>query len=172
MAHRTYGGGFHGQLYMAAVAAEPQHLAVLFEHLAVLQVFQQLQIPFLVGLFDFCHALKLSGQLQKALFFGSAGHSGIHFAPFLMLARCGCHQIFSRVPDAAQRLEPQLGVFLFVQGRLLKQSRDLLVALLLGLAGIVVVLVPGLRFPGKGDPQIGLRFAPLQFRCALLSKFH
>lgn len=53
MAHRAYGGGFHGQLHMAAVAAEPQHLAILFEDLAVLQVFQQLQIPFLVGLFDF-----------------------------------------------------------------------------------------------------------------------
>ena len=163
MAHRAHGGGLHGQLHMAAVAAEPENLVALFEDLTVFQIFQQFQITLLVGLFDSGNALELSGQLQKALLLGGAGHFGVHTGPLLVLSGSGGHQIFGGGADAIQRLEPQLCVLFFVQGRFLKQRRDLLVALLFRLAGIVVILVPGLRLSGKRLPQIGLRFASLQF---------
>ena len=50
MAHRAHGGGLHGQLHMAAVAAEPENLVALFEDLTVFQIFQQLQITLLVAI--------------------------------------------------------------------------------------------------------------------------
>ena len=62
-------------------------------------------------------------------------------------------------------------MLLLIQSGLLEDGRDLLVALLLGLAGKIVILVAGLGFTGKRLPQIGLRLASLQFHVlVLLSK--
>ena len=163
VAHRADGGSTLGNLHMSAVAAEPHDLLALLEDLTLLQVVQQLQIAFLMALFNLCHALELGGQGQEALFLGGAGHVGVHLGPLLILTGGGSHQILHGGADPVQGLEPQLGVLLLVQSRLLEDGRDLLVALLLGLAGKIVVLIPGLGLSRKSDPQISLSLASLQF---------
>ncbi|CAN4036508.1 TraG P-loop domain-containing protein, partial [Dysosmobacter welbionis] len=100
---------------------------------------------------------------QEALLLGGLRHLGVHLGPFLVLACSGSHQVLLSAADAVQGLEPQLGVLLLIQSGFLEDGRDLLVALFLGLAGKIVVLVPGLGLPGERDPQIGFRLAALQF---------
>ena len=168
VAHGADGGSALGDLHMAAVAAEPHDLLALLEDLALLQVVQQLQIALLVGLLDLAHALELSGQGQEALLLGGAGHLGVHLGPLLVLASGGSRQVLLGGADAVQGLEPQLGVLLLIQRGLLEDGRDLLVALFLGLAGKIVVLVPCLRLSRERDPQIGLGLASLQFHMYVL----
>ena len=102
-------------------------------------------------------------KIQKALFLSGAGHLGVHLGPLLVLAGSSRHQVLLRSADAAERLEPELCMLLLIERGLLEDGRDLLIAVLLCLAGKIVVLVPGLGLPGKRLPQIGLRLASLQF---------
>ena len=79
-----------------------------------------------------------------------------------MLALGGGDQVLSGGADAAQSLEPELGVLLLVAGGLLEDGRDLLIALFAGLAGEVGVLVAGLGLPRERFPEIGFRLADLE----------
>ena len=54
-------------------------------------------------------------------------------------------------------------MLLLIAGGLLKNSCDLLVALLAGYAGKISIFVAGLGLPGECFPQIGLRLAAFQF---------
>ena len=80
-----------------------------------------------------------------------------------MLAGSGGNQILLGGADAAQGLEPQLGVLLLIQSGLLEDGCDLLIAVLLGLAGEIVILVAGLRFSRECDPEIGFGLAAFEF---------
>ena len=53
-----------------------------------------------------------------------------------------------------QQLKPQLRMFFFIIGRIFKQRRDLLVAILFRLGRIVGILVAGLAFTGECGHQI------------------
>ena len=162
-AHGAHRRSALSQLHVATVAAEPHDLLTLAEDLALLQVVQKLQIALFVSLFDLGYALELGGQGQEALLLGGAGHLSIHLGPLFVFAGSGSRQVLLGGADTAEGLEPQLGMLLLIERRLLENGCDLLVALLLGLAGKIVVLVAGLGLPRKRDPQIGLRLAPLQF---------
>ena len=159
----AHAGGFLAHMDVTAVAALPDVLVAALEDHAVFQVLQQGAVALLVLLLDLAHALEQEGQLGKALLPGGLGHLLIHGGPFLILALGGGEQVGGGVANAAQLLEPDLGMLLLVSGGLLEESGDLLKALLLGLGGKIVVLVAGHGLASKGFPQIGLGLATLQF---------
>ena len=73
-----------------------------------------------------------------------------------MLALGGGHQVLGGGADAAQLLEPQLGVLLLVVGGLLEERGDLLKPVLADLARVVGVLVPGLALTAESFQQVDL----------------
>ena len=88
----------------------------------------------------------------------------------VLLAICGIVQIRDRVGHAAimEELEPDLGVFLFVAGRLEENLGDLNIAVTLRLAGIVLVFRMRLRFAGKSRLQVLPRLAALELHSSCL----
>ncbi len=145
---------------VAAVRALPDAVAVAREDEPVLQVREQLAIPLLVLLFDGGDALKERGDMVEALFARLLCEFGVHFRPLVILALRGVEQVVRRRADAVvQQLEPDLRVLLLVVGGLLKERRDLHVALFFGLRGVVAVLVARLRFAGEGCHQVGFGLA-------------
>ena len=167
-AHGTDLRGLLPDDQMAAVAALPHGLLALFKDPLHLHVAQQRPIALLVGLLDAPHLPELLRQLRKALLLGLLRHAVIHIRPLVVLSGGGRGQILRRGADAAEGLEPHLGVLLFVVGGGLENGCDLLIALLLGHGGKIVVLAAGLSLPGKGLPQIALGPASLQFHDKLL----
>ena len=141
---------------MAAVGTLPDLVALPGEDQAVFDIFQQLAIAGLVGFFDLGDAFKQGCDLVKALGTGVGGEGGVHIRPFVVFALGGVEQVFLCRGDlaAAQELEPQLGVLLFVGCRFFKQRGDLLVAVLPGFGGVIGVFVAGLGFAGKGGLQV------------------
>ena len=67
-----------------------------------------------------------------------------------------------------QQLKPQLGVLLLIISRLLKDGRDLLIAILLGAGCIICVLRTCLRLPCKRSQQVCFCFTTLEFHCDIL----
>ena len=115
-------------------------------------------------LLDLGHALEQLGDVVEALFPGGLGEAGVHVGPLVILAGGGVLQVVQGVADAVvEELEPDLGVLLLVVGSLLEDVGDLHVAVLLGLAGVVGVLVPGLGLPGESGHQVGLGLGAFQF---------
>ena len=86
-----------------------------------------------------------------------------------MLAGGGGGEVGGGVADAAEVLEPKLGVLFFIQGRFLEEGGDLLVAVLLGAGGEVVVFVAGLGFAGEGEGEVGGGFRSFEFHGGILS---
>lgn len=162
-ANGAHGGRFLRRFHMAAAAAKP----VPAKDLALFQVIQQLEIPFLMGLFDPGDARKLSGQVQGSLLLGGPGHPGVPLRPLVVFSGGGRRRLFRCGTGTLLGPEPQLGVFLLMQRGGLKDGRDRFAAHL-GLAGEMIALAAGLRLPGKRDPQFGLRLAFLSFRAAAL----
>ena len=162
-AHRTYVRRFVAILQMTAVAAVPDLHGGLLEDLVVLQVLHQLQVTFIVGLLNLTHSGEHIRDAVEALLPGLLGHALVHGGPLLMLALGGGHQVLRGGADAAQFLEPELGMLLLIAGGLLEECGDLLKAVLPGLAGIISILVPGLALAGKCLPQVGFGLAAFQF---------
>ena len=157
-------GGLLAHHDVAAVAALPHHVPLPGEDQAVLHVGKQLAIALLVFLLDLAHQLEQVGDVVKALLPGLLGHVGIHVGPLVVFPLGGGLQVLLGGADAVQQFEPDLGVFLLVGSRLLKQLGDLDIAVLSGLRGKVVILGAGLGLPGKGSAQVLLGLASLQFR--------
>ena len=161
-AHGADLGGLLAHVDVAAVAALPDHVPVPGEHQAALHIGQQLAVAVLVLLLDLGHFLKQEGDVVEALLLGLLGHGGVHVGPLVVLAGGGGLQVLGGGADAAQQLEPDLGVLLLVGGGLLEDLGDLDIAVLLGLGGEVGVLVAGLGLPGKGGPQVLLESTELR----------
>ena len=151
---------------VAAVAALPDILVTALKDHTLLQVLQKGQVALLMLLLDLADAVKQESQLLKALLAGGFGHLLIHLGPLFVLTRRRSLQVGSGIADAAQLLEPQLGMLLLIAGGLLKDGRDLLEALFLGLAGKISILIAGHALSRKRLPQIGLRLASLQLHNA------
>ena len=81
---------------MAAVGALPNANPIAGKHDALLNVGQELAIPFLVLLLNGAHHLELIGNLIETLFASLASHTGIHIGPFKVLAICGILQVLNR----------------------------------------------------------------------------
>ena len=162
-AHGADLGSIVAHVDVAAVAADPHGLLTGGEDHVVLQVGQQLQVALLVLLLDDGDPFEQSGDAVEALLTGGLGHLLVHGHPLVVLTLGGSLQVFTGVTNAAQLLEPDLGVLLLVVGSLGKQSGDLLITLLLCLAGEVGVFVACLALTGKCCPQIGLGLASLEF---------
>ena len=151
---------------VAAVAALPDILVTALKDHTLLQVLQKGQVALLMLLLDLADAVKQESQLLKALLAGGFGHLLIHLGPLFVLTRRRSLQVGSGIADAAQLFEPQLGMLLLIAGGLLKDGRDLLEALFLGLAGKISILIAGHALSRKRLPQIGLRLASLQLHNA------
>ena len=135
---------------MSAVPALPN----LFEDLLGLHILQQGAITLLVVLFNSGNQAEFRSQFRKALFFGGLSKSGVHIGPFVVLPAGSSGQVLGGTADPLQLLEPHLGVFFLVISRLQEQGRNLLKALFFGLGRKIGILVPRLRFTGKGRFQI------------------
>ena len=93
--------GFQTGMDMTAVAALPLQLAVLQEHIAVLDVLSQLAIALLMLLLHSGNAFHHHSDGFKALFPGFLCHGGIHVGPLIVLAGSGIQQIGHRVRYSA-----------------------------------------------------------------------
>lgn len=73
------------------------------------------------------------GDLREAFLFGYIGEFLLHFGPFIVFTGRCILQIFGGGGNAAvvQELEPNFCMLLFVVGGFLKNSRDLLISILL-----------------------------------------
>ena len=163
IAHGALLGRFRALDDGSAVAALPLVLADAHPDLAGLDILRELAVAFLVMCLDLRDLAELEGDVGEALGLGLVSHALVHVGPLLMLARCGGEEILRRRADARKELEPHLGVFLLVQRRLLKDGRDLLVALFLRLRGEVVVLVTRLALARKRGHEVGFCLRSFEF---------
>ena len=156
VAHRADGRGLLTNLNVTAVAALPDFITIAGEHKAALNVGQQLAVALLVVLLHSGHTVKQHSQLLKALFTGFLGEGVVHVRPFVILAFCSILQVLHGAGDTTimQSLEPELGVLLLVTGCLFEKFRNLHIAILLGLGGIVLILSVSLGLASKGNSQI------------------
>ena len=148
---------------VAAVAAFPAVFAGADPDLSGLDVGKELAVAFLVAFFNGGNALELSGDVVESFGTGLFGETLVHVGPFLVLAVGGGLQVFDRGTDAAEVLEPQLGVFLFVVRGFEEERGDLFIAVLFCLAGEVGVFVSGLGFAGECESEVLFGFAAFQF---------
>ena len=157
------GGGAH--MNVSAVAADPHLIAHAGKDLGVLYVLQQGAISLLMGLFDGQNALELLGKILVALLVGGLGEARVHLGPLVVLAVGSQIQVGDGVVNLAvmQGLVPKLGVLLLVQGGGGEVRADLLIAVLLGLRGILVIFIAGLRLAGKGCGKVLISFTVFEF---------
>lgn len=158
------GGRFAG-IEVAAVQADPDGAGAPFEDLAGFYILAKLEVALLVEALDLRDELKSRGDGGKAFLPGYLGEIRIHLGPLIMLARCGVRQIVNCAGYAAavQLLEPELRVLLLIRGRFLKDPRDLHVAILFCLGGIIGVLVARLALSCEGGHEIRLGAASFKF---------
>ena len=140
---------------MTADAAFPHAFAGLFKDLLHFDVLQKLEVAGFVGAFDVADQAELRGDFRKAFGFGFFRKSLVHVGPFVVFAFRGGLEVGGRTLDAAQRVEPEAGVFLFVAGRRQEDFGELFVAFAAGHFGEVRVLVAGLAFTGEGGLEVG-----------------
>ena len=152
-------GGLVADHKVTANAAFPHVLTGLFEDLVHFDVLQELEVTFFVGAFDVADRTETRGEFGEAFGFRFFGERLVHIGPFVVFAFGGGLEVLGRVADAAQGLEPEAGVFLFVAGGLQEDFRELFVPFALRDFGEVRVLVASLRFAREGGLQVrfGLR---------------
>lgn len=149
--NRAFCRSFFTDNNLAAVGADPYLLFLAFENTVVFNVGEQGTVSFLMLLFNLAYFLKEFGNFGKAFLFGSLSHIGIHFGPFEVLTCRSVLQVRNGVMNIAamQCLEPHLGMLFFIACSLLENGCYLVIAFLLGLAGIKSVFVPCSGFAGK-----------------------
>ena len=117
---------------MSAVAALPHLHFALLEDGGRLDVLQQGTIALLVAFLDGSHHTELGSQFLETFLFGSLCETFVHIGPFVVLAVGSMLEVLGGIADAAEFLEPQLGVLLLVVGSFEEKFGNLLVAFLLG----------------------------------------
>ena len=156
---------------MTAVTALPNlHLRPL-EYLGGLDILEESTITLLVTLLDGSYAAELGGKLMEAFLVGSLCESVIHVGPLVVLACCSCGKVLGGITYALEFLEPELCVLLLIVSCLKEESRNLLVAFLLGLGCEISVLVASLRLTGESRFQIFLGLGTCVFVCHSINKF-
>ena len=116
VAHGTDVGSLHADHDVAADAAFPHRHFALFEDLLHLNVVQELAVALFMGLFDRANHAELRGDFGKAFFLGFLGEAVVHIGPLVVFTFGGGLQVGGRIADAAEQVEPQAGVFLFIVG--------------------------------------------------------
>ena len=139
---------------IAAVQALPDDLLIAAEDLALLHIREEDLIALVMLLLDLANCVEETGNLIEALFACHTGKLRIHARPLAMLAGSGIGKVFLRVADTMYELEPDLGMCLLVARRLVKDVRDLLIAILLRLRSVVEVLRMCLRLTRKRCPEV------------------
>ena len=134
---------------MAAVTAFPNLNFALLENLSGFDVLQKGTITLFMMLLDFANHAELGRQSLEALFFCGLGEVIVHIGPLVVFAiSCSC-EVCCGVTDAAELLEPQFCVFLFIIGGLQEQGGNLLHTFLLSYGSEVGVLVASLGLASK-----------------------
>ena len=150
---------------VAADAALPHHFLALLEDLLHLDVFEELEEPRLVGLFNRANGTELVGERGEAVGLGLLRKGLVHVAPLVVLALGRCLEVFRRRADAVvQMLEPELRMLLLVFRRFLKDLGDLLEAFLAGDGRKVRVLVAGHGLAGEGGFEVLFGLGAGEFR--------
>ena len=155
-ADRTDFRGGLADVDVAAVSADPDHVAVSREDDALFNVREQLSVALLVLLLDRRDLLEQVGDVVEALGLRVLGEALVHVGPLVVLALGGVLQVRDRVRNVAvmQELEPDLRVLLLVVCGFGEKLGNLLVAVLLRLRCVIGVLVSRLRLAGKGGHQV------------------
>ena len=122
IAGRTNLRRFLANYDMPAVAAFPYLDLTLFKNLRHLHIVKQGTVALLVVLFHGRYQAETLSQLWKAFLLGGLGKAVVHVRPLIILAHGGGKQIFGCVSDAAELLEPQLSVLLFIVCGFLERS--------------------------------------------------
>ena len=112
---------------VTAVCALPDNNIVSNKHLAVLDVFKELSVSFLVCLFDLSDSFKKVCKAGKAFFLCGLCKLSIHIGPFEVFALGSGFKVCCGVGNfaAAQLLEPELCVLFFVRCGFFKNCGDL-----------------------------------------------
>ena len=161
----AYGGRVGADVDVAAVAADPDLVANAGEDLGLLNILQEGEIALLMQLLDGGDALELLGQGLEALLARGLGEAGVHVGPLVVLTLGGELEVLGRGADlaAVKLLIPELGVLLLIGGGLREDGGELLIAVLLGLRGVVFILDAGLALSGKGGLEICPGLASFEF---------
>ena len=150
----AYGGCLKTDDDVPAVAALPNLDVALFEHLLRLHIVQQRAVALLMVPLDGGDQTEPVGKLGEPFLLGGLGKALVHIRPLVVFTLGGGQQIFRRVADAGQLLEPELGVLLFVFRRFQKKRCDLFKSLLFGDGGKEGVFVARFGFAGKSHAKI------------------
>ena len=126
---------------MTAIAALPHLHFALLEDSSSLDVLQQSTIALLMTFLDDGYQTELGSQFVETFLFGSLCETFIHVGPFVVLAIGSMLEVLGGIADAAEFLEPQLGVLLLVVGSLEEKFGNLLITLLLGYGSKIGVFV-------------------------------
>ena len=158
-----------------AVAALPPNLTVAVEEVAIRQAAQQLQVAALMLGLDLGNVAECGSYGGEALLVGYGSKSGVEHIPLLVLALSSGQQVLLRRADLTggvggrnlqiatlEKLEETLGVLLLLLGRLHKEARNLLVALLLGYRCEDRIAGASLALTGKCFEQILLSLGTFQ----------
>ena len=156
---------------MTAVAAFPHLDLGLLKDFLSLDVVQQGTVALLMHLLDGGNATELCGELGEALLLGDLGKLIVHVGPLEVLALGSGCQVLGGGADAAEFLEPHLGVGLLVVSGLQEQCGNLLQALLLRHGCEVGVLVACLGFARKGFLQVFLGLGASVLVCHKMASF-
>ena len=144
----------------SAVAAVPLGGGGFNIDIVIHQMLGQLVVAGFMLFFDLGDVVKAQGQLLEAFLAGNFCKAFIHFGPLVVFSGGGRAQVLQRISGLgafgqfAQRLKPEFRVLLLVESGLGKDAGDLLIALFLGRAGKIVILVAGHALAGKGGVQI------------------
>ena len=151
--------------YVSAVPALPNLYFRPLEYLGGLNVFEQLSVAFLVGLFYRRNASELRRKLREAFLVCSLCKAVVHVGPLVVLAVRCCRKVLGGIAYALEFLKPELGMLLFVRRGLCEDVGDLLEAFLLCLGREIGVLVPCLGFPSECCPEVLLCLCSCVFIC-------
>ena len=163
-------GSLGSHYKVTAVAALPHGHLSLLEYLLHLNVIKELSVSLLMSLLDSSNHSELVCKSLKALFLSFLCEGVVHIGPLVVFALCCCKKVSRGVTKSAESLEPELCMLLLVVCGLLKDSRDLLIALLLCYGCKVGVLVSCLRLTCEGGPEVlfGLRSLKIHSKNLLL----
>src|SRR5574344_707780 len=126
---------------VSAVAALPDLDLALLEYRSCLDVGKKCSVSLFVMLLDSSDKSELGSKISKALSFRCLRKAFVHICPLIVLAVSCLTQIGLCVANSAELLEPHLGVLFLVVSGLEENSRDLLIAFLLGYRRKVCILV-------------------------------
>jgi len=164
LADRAFFRRFFTINHMPAVGAMPGGRPGPGEDLAAFDIGQEFSVPLLVVLFDLPHQAEQGGDVVEPLLLGLFGEPGIHVGPLEIFPVRRILQIPGGLGHGpfVEQLEPDFGMFFFIDRGLLEKVGDLLIPVLAGPGGVIGIFDPGLAFTGESLLKVFLSLGAFQ----------